>query len=55
MNREASIYGGSFLAVVVGLAILLIGEYAHVRTATYGGGVLVLAAVGLMALTTARL
>ncbi len=55
MNRDASIYGGSFIGVVVGLAILLVGEYVHFRTATYGGGILVLAAIGLMALATARL
>lgn len=55
MNREASIYGGSLLGVVVGLAILLAGEYAHVRTAVYGGGILVLAAVGVMSVMTARL
>lgn len=55
MNRDASMYGGSLLGVIVGLAILLVGEYSHVRTAVYGGGIIVVAAVGVMALTTARI
>lgn len=55
MNREASMYGGSLVGVVAGLAILLAGEYAHVRTAVYGGGIVVLVAVSVMALITARL
>lgn len=48
-------YGLPVLGVVVGLAVLLYSEYANVgELVTYGGGAVVVLAVGLMTAAIAR-
>ena len=47
MNRDATVFGGSIALVVVGLAVLLFGEYGGADALVVGGGVVVLAGVGV--------
>lgn len=55
MNRESTTFGLSVVGIVIGLIILLAGEYAHVRTVVYGGATVMLAAVSLIAYGVTRL
>lgn len=48
MSRETTVFGVSVLAVVVGLGVLLFGEFIHDRTLVVGGGVVVLVGCGIM-------
>ena len=48
MASESSIFGLAILGVVVGLAVLLYGAEVGDNIIVSGGGVVVLAAVGLM-------
>lgn len=55
MNQESASFGVGIVGIVIGLAVLLSGEYVHVRSVVYGGGVIMLAAVSVMAIAVARL
>ena len=48
MASESSVFGLGILGVFVGLAILLYGAEAAGNTVVAAGGVVVLAAIGLM-------
>ena len=48
MASESTVFGLSVLGVVVGLAILLFGAYTAGNTVVAAGGLVVLAAIGLM-------
>lgn len=48
MASESSVFGLGVLGVIVGLAVLLYGAYIGDNTIVSGGGIVVLAAVGLM-------
>lgn len=53
--RESVLFGLMVLGVVVGLAVLVGGEAAHVDSMVYGGGVIVLASVAVMTVAIARM
>ena len=48
MASESTVFGLSALTIVVGLAVLLYGAYSTTNPVTFGGGVIVLAGLGLM-------
>lgn len=56
MDANAAVYLAVVLGVVVGLAVLLVAEAAGAGTEyVVGGGVIVLAAMGLLTYALARL
>lgn len=48
MASESSVFGLGILGVIVGLAVVLYGAYVGDNYVVTGGGIVVLAAVGLM-------
>lgn len=48
MDRESSISAVSLLGVLVGLTVMLVGTYVHSRPFQIVGGVVILAAMGLL-------
>jgi uncharacterized protein YjlB len=55
MASDSSVFGLAVLGVVVGLAVLLFGAEEGDNTIVSAGGVVVLAAVGLMTLRLSRM
>jgi hypothetical protein len=48
MQRDTSLFGAMLLGVVVGLGLVLGGEWYQMRSLAYIGGAVVLGAVGVM-------